>query len=402
VHYWFVTDTANTKPSGWKQITFRVMLIVLGIGIAASIGAFLALTIAGDHQHGLGLWLRDFARSPGATALAAIAAAALAFYGITRQIRVTRETIEQARQAAAATLQQAKDAHESERAQSAVRLEHERSKSDEALKLERSKATATMELQRNQEQSRSWWQSFEWATSRSIASGENQLLLPDDVSISTLQALKDEAKTPVQIAACQGVVDVITKRIMAVRDETSDEAGLLDNETIPDADARIRTEHVLERWVKSSRSEPSRSIAAESYVYEQQVLEALRSIQRSDLRFIDGREARIPLVASSGARSFIPDAMMNVSGKDVLIETKSWRPSTSNARMRVPNVVEPLRGKSIRLPLLIVTPVDVELQTEMVEKLAVRVVRWEGPEDNDRLVDALVRTAGLEPWSMSA
>ena len=188
--------------------------------MSGATGAYLALALATADIANWGLWARDFAKSPGAAAFAALIAAAIAFAGISRQVSVSRSALEHQREAA---------------------------------------STAR------------WWETFEWASSRALPIGEKDLPLPDSVTISTLQSLSQTTATDVQKVACAGVIDVLTSRLMSMSNEVEDS----DEAAEPGASAAF---DALASYVQASDGTSAASPRAEAAVYERRVLQALNSL----------------------------------------------------------------------------------------------------------------------------
>jgi len=188
--------------------------------VSGATGAYLALALATADIANWGLWARDFAKSPGAAAFAALIAAAIAFAGISRQVSVSRSALEHQREAA---------------------------------------STAR------------WWETFEWASSRALPIGEKDLPLPDSVTISTLQSLSQTTATDVQKVACAGVIDVLTSRLMSMSNEVEDS----DEAAEPGASAAF---DALASYVQASDGTSAASPRAEAAVYERRVLQALNSL----------------------------------------------------------------------------------------------------------------------------
>ncbi|MDR6166182.1 hypothetical protein QE367_000386 [Microbacterium paludicola] len=202
-----------------------MLLIVALCIVSGAAGAYLALALATADLANWGLWARDFAKSPGAAAFAALIAAAIAFAGISRQVSVSRSALEHQREAA---------------------------------------STAR------------WWETFEWASSRALPIGEKDLPLPDSVTISTLQSLSQTTATDVQKVACAGVIDVLTSRLVSMSNESED----ADEVAEPGASAAF---DALASYVQASDGTSAASPRAEAAVYERTVLQALKSLS-TDIR----------------------------------------------------------------------------------------------------------------------
>ncbi|GEM_PF-7078115 len=207
------------------------LIVALWI-VSGTTGAYLALALATADLANWGLWARDFAKSPGAAAFAALIAAAIAFAGISRQVSVSRSALEHQREAA---------------------------------------STAR------------WWETFEWASSRALPIGEKDLPLPDSVTISTLQSLSQTTATDVQKVACAGVIDVLTSRLVSMSNEVGDSGEAAE----PAASAAF---DALASYVQASDGTSAASPRAEAAVYERRVLQALNSLS-TDIRAF--REPRV-------------------------------------------------------------------------------------------------------------
>lgn len=209
------------------------LLLVVALCTASGFaGGYLALALGTADLANWGLWARDFAKSPGAAAFAALIAAAIAFAGISRQVSVSRSALEHQREAA---------------------------------------STAR------------WWETFEWASSRALPIGEKDLPLPDSVTISTLQSLSQTTATDVQKVACAGVIDVLTSRIMAMSNEHGHQGEGAEGAASAAFDA-------LASYVQASDGTSAASARAEAAVYERRVLQELNSLS-PDIRAF--REPRL-------------------------------------------------------------------------------------------------------------
>ncbi|MGY3262240.1 hypothetical protein [Frigoribacterium sp. 2355] len=201
----------------------HIALLILAVGAASGIvGAYLALALATADLANWGIWARDFAKSPGLAALAAVAAASIAFRGISKQVSVSRAALE----------------HQREAARTAV-----------------------------------WWQTFEWASSRALPSSEKDIPLPVAVTISTLHSLSQTTTTDVQKVACAGVIGALTSRVVAM---PGDSAPSLEE---PESDASAALD-ALASYVEASDGTPAASLKAQAVVeqameYEQQVMTTL-------------------------------------------------------------------------------------------------------------------------------
>ncbi|MFI9487365.1 hypothetical protein ACIG47_13325 [Promicromonospora sp. NPDC052451] len=195
------------------------------IAISLLVGAYLAITLVTANLAAWGQWLRDFAQSPGAAAFAALTAAVIAYSGISRQIKVSRESL----------------AHQKDAA-----------KTD------------------------AWWAMFEWVSDRAIPPRKEDEPLPTTVTISTLERLSEVATSGVQKAACAGVIDALTKNIGS----RTTEPPLDPDTTSPEPDDT--TLAALDSYVESNRGTPAASMLAESFIYEDKVIKSLASLTAAD------------------------------------------------------------------------------------------------------------------------
>ncbi|GAB3613704.1 PD-(D/E)XK nuclease family protein [Humibacter ginsengisoli] len=212
-----------SRPSHPSQAISPYWLIPACI-VSAALGAYLAITLITANLADWGQWLREFAQSPGAAAIAALVAAVIAFTGISRQVAVSRASLDQQKKAA---------------------------------------------------ETNSWWAMFEWASDRAIPARHDGQPLPTSVTISTLERLAESATSSIQSAACAGVIDVVIKGIAATPTETpTDDIA----PTEPDGPAFA----ALTSYVESSRGTPAASALAEALVYANNVEKALMSLTWND------------------------------------------------------------------------------------------------------------------------
>jgi hypothetical protein len=217
--------------------------------ISTAAGAFFGIALVSADLAGAGLWLRSFAQSPGAAAFAALIAAAIAFTGISRQVSVSR-----------ASLDHQRDAASSDR----------------------------------------WWAMFEWVSDRAIPPRRDDEPLPTSVTIATLERLAESATTKVQEAACAGVIDALTKKIEGTIEEPSGE-----DTPFPSSDQSQAALLALESYVESSRGTPAASGIAEALIYENNVSKALMSVTLTDPEIRVFRNPPGDAIAEVGGRRVI-------------------------------------------------------------------------------------------------
>lgn len=323
-------------------------LVLAGVGIAAgTAGAFISLTLAGPHTAGIGLWLRDFAKTPGAAALAALIAACIALSGISRQVSVSR---------------------------------------------------ANLELERRREQDRSWWQSFEWAVSRGVPLDAAHRALREDVSINTFTALQASALTDVQRSACSGMLDILSTERPTSDEDTSSNLPL-DSES-SESEAYViqgaKTYEALATYVKASAGTAAASAGARARLYELQVLSVMEGFAGPGVSFLDPKWVKL---GPNSNRRYRPDAVMVLEGQYVNIESKYRDSAVSVSNWTgLQRSIEAIRTRGIDTPVLFVSPQTFEIPDQVRKEWAFEIARWQAPEDNESVRSALVRAAKLDPF----
>jgi hypothetical protein len=312
-----------------RQIS--VLWLIPVFAAAATLGAYLALALATADLEGLGQWLRDFAKSPGAAAFAALIAAGIAFGGISKQVSVSR----------AALAQQAEVAR-----------------------------------------SDAWWAMFEWASSRAIPPRHEDQPLPTTVTISTLERLADVATSNVQEAACAGVIDVLTQEIAPPIMKPSPDGA---ESSAADPDPAFAA---LTSYVESSRGTPAASAIAEALVYENEVSKALMAVSWQDPSIKIFRNP--PSANDTGA-----DAVAEVDGQRVIIEIKYPRSASRLRVMAHETIRRlRARGLDTDTYLLI-TPFPSPLGRDEESELRAVATQWRAPEDTGSLLAALRQASAL-------
>ncbi len=316
--------------SWWRR---SVVLAALCLGSAAA-GAYAALTLATAELENWGPWLRDFAMSPGAAAFAALVAAVIAFFSISRQVRVSQSA-----------------------------LDHQRQDASQLA----------------------WWRAFEWTSGRALPLGQNDIPLPQAVSISTLESLVKAATTDVQRAACSGVIDVLSSLLLPVVD-----SDVTDIETAAEQDSSAAID-ALVSYVEASGGTSAASSRAEAVMYEPRVAGAIYE-QRvlAELSSLSSNVRAFREPANSNSRA---DAILEVDGKRVAVEISFARtPLVVRARART---AAHYRQQTAGSPLLLVSRFETPFSVEEEAELRVVVATWNSPADNQGLLDALRRAAAL-------
>jgi len=295
----------------------RLALLILVFSAGAAAGAYVVLAIVTADISNWSLWARDFAKSPGAAGTAAVIAAVIASLSIGRQVTVQRIT-----------------------------------------------ANTT-----------TWWKTFEWASGRALPSVETDNALPDSVTISTLQGLKQTATDDVQRVACGGMIDVLTPRVVSMSDDAREPSKTSEPRTSAAFDA-------LTSYVQASYGTPAASPAAEAAVYERKVTSALTDLAPAIQAF------REPPGTDSGV-----DAIAEVDGVQVAVEvTYSRTPQVVRARTR--SAAQKHRGNTYN-PLVVVSRFPSPFTLDEEAEMRAVVVQWNNSDDNSRLLAALRRASEL-------
>lgn len=315
----------------WWRRSLAAGALSLGSAVA---GAYAALALATAELENWGQWLRDFAMTPGAAAFAALVAAGIAFFGISRQVRVSQSA-----------------------------LEHQR---EDASQL-------------------AWWRTFEWTSSRALPLCQNDVPLPQAVTISTLESLAKAATTDVQRAACSGVIDVLSSRVLpVVESDVAAPSSAADQDSSAAVDALLS--YVEANGGTSAASSKAEAVMYQPRVagamYEQRVLAELSSLSP------DVRAFREPSNSNSRA-----DATLEIAGKRVAVEISFARtPLVVRARAR--SAAQHLQ-QSPACPLVLVSRFETPFSAAEEAQLRVVVATWNSPADNEELLAALHRAAAL-------
>jgi len=307
----------------WR-LTIACTAAAAVVGLA---GFGLGLAVAGPHGSTAGQWLLDFSKTPGAAAVAALAAASIAFTGITRQVKASH-----------------------------AQLDHQRS----------SEANAR------------WWESFEWAATRAIPPGESDVALPIETSISTLTALRDDATSDIQLTSCRGLIDELSRRL----GESSRDAEAVESE--PDTNETSAAWAALSNWVATAAAGPANSPAAEARLREFELLQALSLAAQLHPETIDRVEADRVLSKGDG-RLFRPDAIATVEGVEIVVEIASG----VNVARRARDVRQRLAGTELEnAPILMITETSVSSQNPL-SRTPTHILHWTRGDDLLPLVTEL-------------
>ena len=285
--YWRVASGNRQSP----RVSIYWLVPVFTFSVIA--GFCLTITLETANLANWGQWLRDFARSPGAAAFAALVAAAIAFTGISKQVMVSREAL----------------AH-----------------------------------QRNATRADAWWAMFEWASDRAIPPNKDAQPLPPSVTIRTLQRLSEDASTDVQKAACAGVIDVLTANISDAAMKQGPEDPIT-----PQGERENPALSALNSYVKSNRGTPAASAIAEGLVYENNVLKELISLSWQDPRI---KIIRIDSFAVDNGF----DAIADVDGQQVAVVIKASKNGGRRHLQELRNNSVHLGQTVANIPMLLISP----------------------------------------------
>lgn len=299
-------------------------VVVAGL-VGGAVGAYLALTLATANLANLGSWLRDFAKSPGAAATAAVIAAGVALTGII---------------------------------------------------LNRRAASESLSLQETTSAADSWWVMFEWASERAVPSHSGDNALPGSVTVATLARLADTATAEVQQAACAGMIDMLAAQVEPRVPAESTQS--FDSETHA-ASIEVANESALaalDSYVQANRGTKAASSVAEAVVYENSVTKTLIALSwaHDNLRVF-----RNPPDAGPA------DAIVEIGDQRVAVIIKRQSSASAFANW-FRHLGAPSPGA---LPRVVVTPqpFSKRLGDESAESIA--VVQWNDPSDDPALLQAL-------------
>jgi hypothetical protein len=314
--------------------SISVLWLIPAVLVSLALGAYFAITLVTANLAGWGLWLRDFAQSPGAAAFAALVAASIAFVSISRQVSVSRDAVVHQREAARAD---------------------------------------------------AWWAMFEWASNRAIPLRKDDQPLPTSVTIRTLQRLAEDASSNVQEAACAGVIDVLTKSVDSIGTES-----FQDHPTVVPSEHDDSAFEALASYVESSRGTPAASVIAEALIYENSVLRSLMSVSEKNSRI---KVFRNP--GSAAAPDIRADAIAEVDGQRVVIHIKFSRNTESHHGMRL-EAISSLRVRGDNTDrYLLITPLPSPLNPSQESELRTVSVQWQSSNDTSSLESALCRASTM-------
>lgn len=298
------------------------------------VGAYAALTLATANLENWGAWLRQFAMSPGVAAFAALAAAGIAFAGISRQVGVSRSA-----------------------------LDHQRQDASQLA----------------------WWRTFEWASGRGLPQGPDDVPLPHAVIINTLENLAKTATTDVQRSACSGLIDALTSRVLSFDDQDDVDRGTNEEDNSSSAI------NALMSYVDSSASTAAASASAEAALYEPRVEAA--KYEQAVLAALSGLSSDARVFLEPPVTDSRTDAIVEIAGRSASVEVSFARtPMVVRARAR--SASQHRRNAGL-MPLVLVSRFQSPFSDEEEAELRVVVATWNSPADNESLLEDIRRASLL-------
>lgn len=329
-------EAAEKEPPFIRRSTALWITTAVGLASAvvfAVVSASIVLAIDRPNRASLGEWISDFAKSPGLAGLCAIAAAVLAFWGIHRQVAVSRKGL----------------AH-----------------------------------QREVEMKRAWWERFEWAASRAVPASKDGIPLPYDVILNTLTSLLDTATDEVQRVTIRAVAEEAAERQGDFGKRKGLSGGHSPSEILRLLQEEDRMQQALRNYARSAGSTSARSGIVDASLYERQVVEALKRLL-SPRNVQDGQGILSQLWVGA-------DAMVNYMGKSIVIDVEYSRNKGEINSGRARNAVEQVLSLIEEVGAdagLIVSPRGLRAGALDQENSNILAVAWESPEDDNTLKSAL-------------
>lgn len=321
-------EAAEKEPPFIRRSTALWITTAVGLASAvvfAVVSASIVLAIDRPNRASLGEWISDFAKSPGLAGLCAIAAAVLAFWGIHRQVAVSRKGL----------------AH-----------------------------------QREVEMKRAWWERFEWAASRAVPASKDGIPLPYDVILNTLTSLLDTATDEVQRVTIRAVAEEAAERQGDFGKRKGLSGGHSPSEILRLLQEEDRMQQALRNYARSAGSTSARSGIVDASLYEHQVVEALkRLLSPRNVQYGRGADAMVNYMGKS--------IVIDVEYSRNKGEINSGR--ARNAVEQVLSLIEEVGADAG----LIVRPRGLRAGALDQENSNILAVAWESPEDDNTLKSAL-------------
>ncbi|MDN3935675.1 hypothetical protein QWJ39_05045 [Arthrobacter sp. YD4] len=253
------------KAHPWVRRTIITFGFVLSVLLGVQV---VVLLLAWKHVEVWVSFMRDFVTSPAMAGMAALIAAIIGARSLKRQLDQTKRQADHTQAEAV----------------------HARAMDAEA----------------------SWWEKFEWVTDRILPKDPKQEKLAKPLAIGLLTSLLNMATAEFQRGAVDGVIE---HYLAPENDEGQQKPG----PSSKDYDAELRA---LRSLVDARKNSAAGSSAAEgalrASMYEQSAFDALQSVWQlgNELQFLP--RLRV------GERHFIPDAILNLDGRRMILEFKAW------------------------------------------------------------------------------
>ncbi|MGH3704655.1 MAG: hypothetical protein ACRDT9_08510, partial [Agromyces sp.] len=331
--------SGGSKPSLRNLVMIGIVALAVGlfVGVVATVGVIYVGNVD------VGPWVSGFVRSPGAGGFAAVVAASIAAFGLSRQVQVSRG-----------------------------QLEHNRAA----------------------EQERSWWSSFEWATSRAAPLDSGHRELPADVAINTFLSLSDAATTDVQKKACGGFIDMLTasppesgaspaaEQVASVRRPQT--ASQYERMRVYEERETEREIEALAAYTSRTSGTPARSSGAEARLYELRVFDA---IARLHLR------GALDSISTGFDGPDFADATVGIGGASVIVVVKAFPDGDAHAARRIRDIRNRVVAHGETRPVVVAVPFPLSQAQSKWSDDRVAVCTWNGEEDDQALLAALVNAA---------
>ncbi|MCI0156809.1 hypothetical protein KNO15_08880 [Leifsonia shinshuensis] len=334
-----MTDAKGSSTASGTRRTLVWSVLCTAI-VVAVVTLILTLAVFRPHDATIGSWVTDFVKTSGFAGLCAVAAALVAFWSISRQLKVTRQGIDEGQRS-----------------------------SDRALEAQRTTAD------RN-----SWWQMFEWASSRAIPADKTEDPLPYAAILRTFEALAESATSPVQEAAVSGVMDEVAGREEGRRKQAATNSPSSEEYTGSELAA-------LEAFVRRTANTPARSRAAESQLYEAQVIQAILKLESDE-------SSDFPVVVREGPTTDlrVPDVLVEIDGVTVGVEVKRFTPASQTRSKKVLDQLRYFLSEGPADRILLVVPAELGEGVMLLES-GIFATHWSPNDGTSSLVRALQEVA---------
>lgn len=351
-----------------------IILLLVGIVTGATLGIVITLLLHRPHDREPGAWISGFLQTSGFAGVCALGAASLAFIGLNRQMLLTRRSMLQSQRNVARDQIHARK-----------------------VLLNSEKVEAT----------RSWWDRFEWVTSRALPSSKTDEALPAEALLLTFAALLDEAKADgdkVREAAANSISDLVVQASRG-RDDDTDPGHSAAEKADPEANsagerdsAGMENDAAAHGWGDTERllyamttlsaassGTQGRSPRVDNRLYELQVLDALSSA---------GLKVHRISPQATQSKDFLVDAEIRLRGVRIAVGIKGWTDRTTAFRQRFDDLVGHYRSSRSSQPILVVSRADAGVTIAAREPAAAHVT-WRPGDSPTILMEAAITLSQL-------